>query len=126
MSVVIRNVGSMDISIAYRGSLLVARGSWLVVALVARLPRLLALSRPHERKPRFRQLQFSGVQAARFEAGAEALQRVPRGNLRVPAPIREAGRFDAHLPRVKTFGFEACKPRPVDRLEWQAPLKTGL
>jgi hypothetical protein len=48
------------------------------------------------------------VQAARFEAGAEALQRVPRGNLRVPAPIGEPGRFDAHLARVQAFGFEAC------------------
>ena len=84
MSVVISNVGSMDISIAYRGS-----------RLVARLP--LALSRPDERQPGFRQLQFSGVHTARFEAGAEALQCVPRSNLRVPAPIGERGRFDAHL-----------------------------
>jgi hypothetical protein len=78
----------MDISIAYRGS---------CSSLVVRLPLPFALSRSHERQPGFRQLQFSGVQAARFEAGAEALQCVPRSNLRVSAPIGERGRFDAHL-----------------------------
>jgi hypothetical protein len=66
------------------------------------------------------------VQAARLEAGAEALQSVPRGNLRVPASIGEPGCFDAYLARVQALGLEACEPRPVDGLEWQAPLKTGF
>jgi hypothetical protein len=100
----------------------VARRSRLVV----RFPLPVALSRSYERQPGFRQLQLSGVQAARLEAGAEALQRMPRGNLRVPAPIGEPGCFDAYLARVQAFGLEACEPRPVDGLERQATLKTGL
>src|SRR3954468_3778657 len=66
------------------------------------------------------------MQAARFEPGAEALQRVTRRNLRMPAPIGEPRRFDAHAARVQAFGLEARQPGPVDGFEGKSPSKAGF
>ncbi len=91
----------MDISMAYSQSRVesgrrsAARELWPV----SHWP--LALSRSHKRQPRFRQLQLGGVEAARFEANAQPLQRMPRGNLRVAALVDEPRRADAQLPRLE-------------------------
>ena len=89
--------------------------------LVARLPLPVALSRSHERQPRFRQLQLGGVQSARLEAGAErAAARAARQSVRAGARSSEPRGVSTRTWRdVQAFGLEACEPRPVDGLERQ-------
>ena len=66
------------------------------------------------------------METTRFEARAEALQRVPRRDLRATAFVHEPCCADALLAQIQSLSFQARKPRAVDGFEWQAELKTLL
>ena len=61
------------------------------------------------------------------ETIGEPLQRVPRGDLRLPAFVHETADTRVQgLPRLRAFGLEPIEAGVIDRLERQAVLKPLL
>ena len=61
------------------------------------------------------------------EARCQTLQRVPRGDLRLPAFVLVATDASAGcLPHFHTFGFEPIEADVIDGLEGQAVLKSSF
>ncbi len=130
MSVATRSVGSMAMSIAHSGR-------WSVVGGRSdggRHTKLTGHRSPitdhrspttdHKREPRLRQLKLGGANAVLLQAGAELLQRMTRGNLRMTPLVHEPADADAQLPlRGRALGFQPFEPRPVDGFKRQPELK---
>ena len=81
-----------------------------------------------EWRPRFRardRCRGVGFQMPLREAGGDPLQRVPRGDLRLAAAIREPAELvrEHRGARGRALGLEHLEPRAVDRLERQRRLK---
>jgi len=104
--------------------------------------RFIAASpRHHERQPGIRQLQLRGVNSVEFRAiracachradiarrqsTSDALQRVPRGDLRLPPLVDVQPDPNTRLsPYGGTFSLELLQTRKIDRLEGQPVLES--
>jgi len=68
-----------------------------------------------------------GIDRPSAQTGGDALERVTRGDLRLPPSVRETADADASLPPNRdAFGFQPFEARDIDWFKRQAVLKSGF